>query len=898
MQDFVGVARLGVDEEAIVTSILGYSDRSEVLRRPVWHKLQSRQFEGGGGAIAHLFPRLARVATELIAIEIVVLLCVAGEILACLDLVPLHNGHGDDSLLEGWRHKRVGGGSAAAPAHAQVVEIDDVEELEPDGKTLSKVGDVNRLQLPPELMKSPSLAPECRWSTITLGVIGLRGIRSSVTLRKILERKVYFETPVHPFIEFDVGRGGFGNRMRAKMAAAAEGAAEGAKKKLGKKVPEKVRQQLTELNLVQKIQGKQAIVRTHASNRPSATSPCFMEVLEMRLELPVDEYFRPAINIRVMDREMGGLHTPMLGYGAINLRQTVRSADLQRFEPPKVPVQGTEHEENEADHGFARAAKARWAKLRGALRFQAHLRLWQRELSNEEQSKPATGLKWEDVGSERPSKGKMLEHEILAEALAGKRLHSTKLGGTMSSTLDFSQEEWDAFSITELDTDHYIKSGDHYFRPADVNEQAEAEKKMLQAKETLAKVRAESLDPKQKKKQTHSGDSQEKLRKAQADLDQAIADLDSLSDWRRGRQLIEGELEKELNDLPFEKVNIYTGQGKGFAKAGTLKVLVRLQANVQNDATAGLHSDPPLDDPVLQAFRTPQEFVVRVYALEMGNLSNYKWSDKPPDPYISVQLGDEKPQDTRKDITRHSNVTQADIFRAFEFPPTKLPGDSTLTLKVLDYNLFGLDDVIGSTEIDLEDRVYSKTWNAKYHEKPPIETRQLYAPGGTTTQAYVKLFVEILSVEESMRRPVLDISPPPPQKFELRVICWEVKNFLYDLDDSGLADLYVSAVFSDGGEDSKRLRTDTHFRAQDRKAAWNWRFKFPVTMAHNSKHRRLHLQLWDMDISFNDFAGPQSAMTHTISACQRCACTGSPTHVTSCQGLPSSISTSGLIRYA
>eukprot|EP00966_Prymnesium_polylepis_P232481 5376870-Prymnesium_polylepis.1 len=40
----------------------------------------------------------------------------------------------------------------------------------------------------------------------------------------------------------------------------------------------------------------------------------------------------------------------------------------------------------------------------------------------------------------------------------------------------------------------------------------------------------------------------------------------------------------------------------------------------------------------------------------------------------------------------------------------------------------------------------------------------------------------------------IDISPPPPQKWELRVIVWSGKNLPDDVDDSGLADWCARAA--------------------------------------------------------------------------------------------------------
>jgi len=62
------------------------------------------------------------------------------------------------------------------------------------------------------------------------------------------------------------------------------------------------------------------------------------------------------------------------------------------------------------------------------------------------------GLKWEEIGSQKPTMGT----EIVSEALA--------LG--LQVKLEFSQEEWKKFEVSDLAHDSYIKVGDKFLSPA------------------------------------------------------------------------------------------------------------------------------------------------------------------------------------------------------------------------------------------------------------------------------------------------------------------------------------------------------------------------------------------------------------------------------------------------
>ena len=58
--------------------------------------------------------------------------------------------------------------------------------------------------------------------------------------------------------------------------------------------------------------------------------------------------------------------------------------------------------------------------------------------------------------------------------------------------------------------------------------------------------------------------------------------------------------------------------------------------------------------------------------------------------------------------------------------------------------------------------------------------------------------------------------------------------------------------------------TDVHWRCNTGKASWNWRMKFQVQMPMKPEFARLHVQLWDKDLTkWNDIIGIKAR----ISAC-------------------------------
>jgi GTPase SAR1 family protein len=68
---------------------------------------------------------------------------------------------------------------------------------------------------------------------------------------------------------------------------------------------------------------------------------------------------------------------------------------------------------------------------------------------------PALGLKWKEVGFEKPSSGTEIKDEHLAATLQNCK-----------NQVEFKKEEWEKFQVADLSSNSYIKAGERYFQPA------------------------------------------------------------------------------------------------------------------------------------------------------------------------------------------------------------------------------------------------------------------------------------------------------------------------------------------------------------------------------------------------------------------------------------------------
>ena len=86
----------------------------------------------------------------------------------------------------------------------------------------------------------------------------------------------------------------------------------------------------------------------------------------------------------------------------------------------------------------------------------------------------ASGFKWRKIGATEPAQGRELKNHSLHMALYDKT--------------EFTQQEWDAFGITDLSMDHFVKRGAYYFIPAETVVEAEERMRVLAEQASMTKI--------------------------------------------------------------------------------------------------------------------------------------------------------------------------------------------------------------------------------------------------------------------------------------------------------------------------------------------------------------------------------------------------------------------------
>ena len=251
------------------------------------------------------------------------------------------------------------------------------------------------------------------------------------------------------------------------------------------------------------------------------------------------------------------------------------------------------------------------------------------------------------------------------------------------------------------------------------------------------------------------------------------------------------------------------------------------------------------------------QVIIRVYILELSDLAR-KDLTSDSDPYIKIYLGEKKYFDEQKN---YLNNTQNGQWYQYYDIVGEFPGDSTLKIEVWDYDPIFRDEMIGATQIDLEDRYFNSNWlEMKYK---PIETRLLFHPDLTRQQGNIKLWVEIFDKKDRLNMEPWQIKPEPKTTIEMRLIIWETEDMELR-DDEGTSDVFISSYV----DPKQKQSTDVHYRCQNGTASFNWRMVFNLELPN--KYNKLVFHAYDKDIFSKDdyITGAELDISDMIKICK------------------------------
>ena len=306
-------------------------------------------------------------------------------------------------------------------------------------------------------------------------------------------------------------------------------------------------------------------------------------------------------------------------------------------------------------------------------------------------------------------------------------------------------------------------------------------------------------------------------------------DLDITPQWLRGRDKEFDDLEDKIQmDKYIKRFPIMRGQTRGKANLfntdkGEEQEQIALMKCIFIEGTFDdtEANKAKLLNKVnkLKKLMRPMDYIARVYVLTGKDIQPL--SDGKPNPYLKVEMGN-RVYDYRSETLNHDTY-QPEFYKCYEYP-CKIPGSAFLRLEVWDGRdgVGEEDEMIGFTEIDLEDRHFTGKWRAL--EKKPIEMRNLKSEIVQGSQGRLELWAELIPMKNKINFPKMEICPPPKYKFELRTILWGAQECVFKDELEKCNDLYARG----GPANAEMMESDVHWRCRA-KGSFNWRWKFPVT---------------------------------------------------------------------
>ena len=317
------------------------------------------------------------------------------------------------------------------------------------------------------------------------------------------------------------------------------------------------------------------------------------------------------------------------------------------------------------------------------------------------------------------------------------------------------------------------------------------------------------------------------------------------AEYMRDRNVLAGEL--KVTPL-FSSCSIFRGKRSttGSPDIKTYDLVdvgkCRMFAAISDEGS----SSDVLSSDILKQIQSPRRFRVRVYVLEATFLSSRATTI---DPFVTVTLG----KNVKKGETLKKKASHVELYQHFELM-CKIPGDSTLTVDLTDWNPLGINELLGSTSIDVEERWFSEDWQRMTTK--PIEHRDLFLRSKKVGKLACWVDIEPM-INNEQKAPFYDITPPPSQEFELRAVVWKCEKVPFGDVFSETSDMYVRVRLGDG----EWQQSDVHFLARKGKGSFNFRFIFALRLRsggrvdgvlHLEGAARLTIQVWDADIMVSE----------------------------------------------
>ncbi|CAJ1359102.1 unnamed protein product, partial [Effrenium voratum] len=211
--------------------------------------------------------------------------------------------------------------------------------------------------------------------------------------------------------------------------------------------------------------------------------------------------------------------------------------------------------------------------------------------------------------------------------------------------------------------------------------------------------------------------------------------------------------------------------------------------------------------------------------------------------------------------TLHPQFNKCHAFSSVKFPDHCMMTLSLVEVVPASFGSAAKEQVIGSTEIDLEDRWFNSHYQDMVQEdEVPIESRHLQTAGSIFSKGHIRLWLDIMYNQTqgaecpppsafAQERPIECLPSTDPLPFELRLAVFKVVDIL---SPEGISEPSVKASGKITLDDGTELyeETDTHFGCDDGTATLNWRLKFSVMIP--CKQPRLTVQIWNDNMLASD----------------------------------------------